>query len=280
MENSQERMPVDRWLVQESFKHIAQGPKVFRNWALSHASLIDQKFINQLKKMIDFSRKNNNEEQAKAFEFLEKCINKMFDLAAFLEPISVTSENFQKNYETGLDFLKNNKAKYSIPYFHALILFLNQTANNHNQGILYANLGIAYIQTGNKEKGIEHLKNSLQFPLLEKEQEKVYANLGTAYRDMGKFPLSLEFHRKALELAQKNNAKESEFIHLSSLALVYLDQKEIKESLTCQKDALEIAKALQNTSWLKDCMTKIAVLYALQGDKEQCKEFCEKGLAL
>ncbi|NUM33226.1 MAG: tetratricopeptide repeat protein [Candidatus Brocadiae bacterium] len=280
MENTQERMPVDRWLVQESFKHIAQGPKAFRNWALSNAPLIDQKFINQLKKMADFSRKNNNEEQAKAFEFLEKCINKLFDLEAFVNPITVTEENFQKNYDEGLVFLKKNKPKYSIPYFHALLAFLNHKPNQHTQGILYSNLGIAYIQSGSKEKGIEYLKNALDFPLADREKEKVYANLGTVYRDTQKFSLSIEFHKKSLEIAQKYNDKEAEFVYTNHLALVYLDQKQIQESIHYQKQALEIAKILQNTAWIKDCTTKMAVLYALQGDKEGCKEFCEKGLSL
>ncbi len=280
MEKQQERMPMDRWLVQESLKHIAMGPKAFMQWASGHASLIDQKFINQLKKMAEFSRKNNQEEQAKAFEFLEKCINKMFALEAFAGPISVTEENFQKNYTTGLEYLKKNRAQYAIPYFHALLLFLNQKPDPRTQAILYGNLGTAYAQIGEKEKGLEYLKNSLGFPLPESEQEKIYANLGTLCRDMEKFSLSLEYHRKALDLAQKLNIRETQFVHLSNLALVYLDQKEIDKSLACQKEAMDIAKELKNETWIKDCMTKMALLYALQGDKDHCKEFCEKGLSL
>ena len=280
MENPQEKMPIDRWLVQECFKQIALGPKAFMNWASGHAILIDQKFVNQLKKMAEFSRKNNQEEQATAFEFLEKCINKMFDLEAFTEPVTVTEENFTKNYETALELLKKNKARYAIPYFQALLFFLNHKPNPNIQGVMHANMGIAFAQIGNREKGIEHMKSALELPLSESDQEKIYANLGTIYRDMENFSLSLEYHQKALDIARKQIHKDSEFVHLSNVALLYLDKKELDKSLLCQKEALEIAKKFQNQTWIKDCMAKIAMLYALQGDKEHCKEFCEKGLSV
>jgi len=51
-------IPRDRELVQESLKKIAEGPTALMAWAKEHADEIDQQFMNQLRKMIEYSERN------------------------------------------------------------------------------------------------------------------------------------------------------------------------------------------------------------------------------
>lgn len=187
MEQKQERMPLDRWLIQESLQKVQQGPQALMLWAKENAALVDQKFMNQLHKMVEYSRQNKETQRAQTLEFLERCFQKMFPLEAVVEPIAITQENFQANYDQAISYLKNGKAPYSIPLFEALLVFLGRIPNATWESTLHSNLGVAYAQVKLFDKAIHHLEKALAFPLSDEIRSKVYANLSCTYRDYQKF---------------------------------------------------------------------------------------------
>ena len=276
----EERIPLDRWLIQESLKKAAEGPQALMEWATENYSRIDHKFMNQLRKMEEYAHKQNDEKQAKMFEFLQRCFFKMFDFEALMEPVAITKENFKQNFAKANTLLKQGKAKAAIPMLQALLLFVTHNSGFPYQALLNANMGIAFAQLKAHEQAIFHLERAAIEPLKDIQQEKVRANLGTIYRDLKDFPSSVEQHLKALELAQKRGDYSMQFVHLNNIALVHLDQKHLDHALDYQHQAYDIALKLENNRLIHDCVTRLAVIYGLKGDNDLCQKFCSEGLAM
>lgn len=274
-------IPQDRELIQESLKKVSEGPQALMQWAKEHADQIDQKFINQLHRMIEYCGKNNQLQLAKTFTFLEQCFTKMFDMTASPIALAITKENFPEHFHKASELLRQNKTQEAINLFQVLSLFLAQSPQQNATTLVTANLGIAYTQLKQYEKAIEYLQSALSAQdLPDTAKDKVLSNLGTLERDRNNFDLAITYYRQALELAQNRKDQAMIFIHLNNLALVHLDKKDLPHCLACQENAYQIAKQLQKLVWQQDCIARLAVIYAMQGDTKRCQELCREGLQI
>ncbi len=271
-------IPQDRKLIQESLEQVAKGPQALLDWARKHADEIDQKFMNQLHRMVEYAQKTNQEQLYKTFTFLEQCFNKMFALDAMPAAIAITKENFRENFEKANRLLSVGKADAALAFLKTLNLFLAQSPIENAMALVEANIGIAYGQLAKYDEAVTHLQQSLNQPLNDIAKEKILANLGMVLRQQKKYIPSIDIYKQALELAKQRDDKEMQFIHLNNLALVYLDQKNLEKALESQQEAYQIGQNLQNAKLIQDCLTRLAVLHALQGDTQKCQELCQEGL--
>lgn len=280
MQKPQERMPRDRLLIQESLKKVAEGPDALMKWAAEHYYEIDQKFINILRKMIKYSQDANNTESSKLFQFLDSCFTKMFNFSENSDTITVSNDNVRHLLEKSGEFLRKGKPQEAIRNLQAISIYLAHNPHPSYYAVVDANLGIAYAQLGFKEKAVEYLDRAIQSCRSDKDKEKILANVGTIYRDLHQYDDAIQKYQEALEIARKREDREMVAIHLSGLALVNIDRKNLEEAFNYEQEAYEIAQKLDNKPLLQDCLTKLAMIMAIKGDKEKCKELCEKGLSL
>lgn len=272
-------IPLDRELVQESLKKVAEGPEALMKWAKEHADQIDQKFINQLHRMVEYSEKNRQPQLSKTFAFLEQCFSKMFAMDASPVAIAITKENFAEHFAKASDLLRQGKAKMALGLLQMLDLFLVQNPQGNAKTVITANLGIAYSLLEQYEPAMEHLQAALQAPdLPENAKEKVVSNLGILERGRGHVEQAIQYYHQALDLAQQRQDLAMAFTHLNNLALAYLEQKDLARCLQYQEQALQVAKQLKKPVWQQDCMARLAVIYGMQGNTKRCQELCHEGL--
>lgn len=281
MKQKEEIMPLDRRIIQDSLVHIAQGPEAFMKWVSDNYKQFDQKFLNQLRKMTEYSQKNGQEKEHKLFQFLENCFYKTLGKQGFSELSAITKENFIFHLQQANNLLKKELFAQAIPLYQALLAFLDLEKNNMHRAIIDANLGICYSQSGNTAQAIEHLKKAINSPdLPEEAKEKVCSNLGNIFRNSSQFNEALEYHQQAVQYAQSRQDQRMECIHLSNLALVYLDLKELEKAIQIQKQAHDIAMKMGALDLLKDSMTRMAMLHGINNDMELCQKYCQQGLML
>lgn len=275
-----EQIPIDRWLIQESLQKVQEGSDALMKWAQKNSHHIDQKFMNQLNKMIKYSRKENNEQRAKVFEFLKKCFEKMFNFDILYEPMTISQDNLKKSINEATQLLKQGKTKSSISILEGVMLFLKQYPDENYQAVVEANLGIAYAQINVKDKAVQHLQNAIRLKLDDNSKEKVLANFGTVLRGLQKYEPALDYFQQAYEISKKRNDREMQCIYLTNIALVHFDKKDLSKSLKIQEEAYKVAKKIENKKMINDCMTRLAVINALKGNHEISKELCQEALDL
>jgi tetratricopeptide (TPR) repeat protein len=270
-------MPQDRILIQEALHKVSEGPEAFMAWARQQP--IDNKFMNLLGRMVEYTQKHGKNELHKTFAFLQSCFQKVWNLCELTGMIAVGPENFREMWSKASDYLQRGKPKEAAMLWEGIALFLVAQPNVQYQGMVDANLGIAYAQLKQFDRAVVCLQKALQQSTLSPvEREKVCANMGTVYRDMGDGSKSLESYQQALELAKERHDVAMQIVHWQNLALIRLDRGELAQARTYQEEACSLAKTVGNERLYQDALTRLALLTGMQGDKMRCKELCELAL--
>jgi tetratricopeptide (TPR) repeat protein len=149
------------------------------------------------------------------------------------------------------------------------------------KAIIDANIGISYAQIHNTQQAIQHLQKAIESTELpEESKEKICSNLANVYQNTKQYKEAIKYHQLAIQKAEERNDKRMQSIHLSNLALVYLDQKDIENAIKTQKQSYDISMKLGALDILKDNMTKLAMLHGINNQPDLCRKYCEQGLLL
>ena len=170
-------MPQDRRLIQESLDKVSEGPEALMKWAKEHYNEIDQKFINLLRKMIEYTKNSGQEELSKTFVFLDTCFSKMFDFHDQIEQDAITKDNVKQFIEKSSKFLNEGRPKKAISILNAVSIFLAHVPNRYYQSIVESNLGTAYSQVGQLEKGLRYFENAYKLVQSDSDRKKVLTNI-------------------------------------------------------------------------------------------------------
>lgn len=266
-------------MVQESLSKAAEGPESFMEWVKEHREKIDSKFMAMLDKMAKYSQDHSSPQVARAFAFLKSSFDKVSDLPGPL-PMAVTPDNFRAVWQEAGDYLRAGKPNRALHLFEGISLYLAQHPDLPLIPLLYANLGIAYAQTGQKQKAAEYLRHALVENLKPREKEKILANLGTVYMDSGDLPAARECYVKALAIAGEHRDPGMQIAYLNHLALIAVERKNLEEAVGYQEQSCSLAEETGNRRALQDSLTRLALLADLQGDRQKCEELCRRALSL
>lgn len=274
-----ENLPQDRVTIQEALQKIGEGPQAFMEWARQHP--VDNKFMNLLGKMVDYTERQGKQELHRTFAFLQSCFQKVWNLSEQTGMIAVGPENFREMWDKASKYMQRGKSREAAMVWEGIALFLVAQPNQKYQVMVDANLGVAYAHMKQNDKAISYLQKALQQPTLSAaEQQKVWANLGTVYRDMGNGDKALESYQHALEIAKQEHDVAMQISHWQSLALVRLDRGELAQAKTYQEEACTLAANLGNQRLHQDALTRLALLIGMQGDGVKCKQLCEMALQI
>ncbi len=280
MSSQPDRLPQDRWLIQEALKRIPQGNEVFMEWVKENESSFDQLFFNFLRKTVEFSEKKGPESSFKAFQFLEKCLHKVFRPEEALGIIAVSDDNYQELWNKGSSFLHKGLCRPAIQIFQALETFFVAHNKQNFFESLYSNLGISYAQLRDAQKAVDYLEKALSLAKTVENQEKILSNLGTVYHEAQKYDKAISFHEKALLIAEERKDIVLQIRHWNNIILGQIETGAIPLAIENQEKTLLLAQEISDQKAETDSLTRLGVLHTMLGDPKTANDFCEKALIL
>ena len=122
-----------------------------------------------------------------------------------------------------------------------------------DSALIYYGKALAISQAQNDEMGVG----------------SAYLNIGMLYEKMDSLDKAIEYSKKAVEIADRNNALVMKTYPLKVLSTVSRKQKQYEESLAYAEQSLEIAKTMGINYEEKDAHLNLADTYREMGDFEK-----------
>lgn len=149
------------------------------------------------------------------------------------EFVSVKLKEYYNNDESNLDYL-NLKSKLHLnkDQYHAALICANKALKlDPNNSVALRNKGIAYINKGNKLKGIEALE---EYILEEKADFEVIKIIGDYYYSLNQINKALYYYHEAVELKKDNHECNNK------LARIYERKRKFDEAIKYYDICIEL----------------------------------------
>jgi serine phosphatase RsbU (regulator of sigma subunit) len=173
---------------------------------------------------------------------------------------------------------------YNIPdsaiyYSEKAIALAQKTGDFKRLSIAHRRLGIAYINTGDFKKSIQHQEESLRLS----EQigfnegiSKALNNLGVIYLNNELFNKALVYFLRSLKLAEKNGDESTMASLYNNCGLIYLRTQEFELASRFLNKAVALASKNQNPDQLMDMYVNLSACYRNQRALDSASYFIQK----
>jgi tetratricopeptide (TPR) repeat protein/tRNA A-37 threonylcarbamoyl transferase component Bud32 len=146
-------------------------------------------------------------------------------------------------------------------------------------GMIHSILGVAYRETGNLPKAVEHLTRSLEFRRQSGDKRGEAAtlwNLAGIWESRGELEKALDAYRRTLAIAREMGDRERESNALNGMGIAHWLQGRLDAALESHRQSLRIEMERGDHSNLANRLDKIANLYQLKGQYEDALVYLEQ----
>jgi tetratricopeptide (TPR) repeat protein len=121
------------------------------------------------------------------------------------------------------------------------------------------------------------LLQELDIKKLDKAHQLVtYGRIGSLYQDFGKYDKSIDFHKKAYEIAKRNNDLKNSATALHQIGMIYEDKGDYDEALKQYQKSLKIKEEIGNIKGVSASLHQIGVIYQYKGDYDEALKQYQK----
>ena len=146
------------------------------------------------------------------------------------------------------------------------------------EGVDLGNLGSAYRDLGQVQKGIDYYEQALVIAqeIGDRRNEGVWlGNLGNAYKNLGQVDTAKEYYGKALEIAQEIGYRYLEALELVHTGDIFSDIGEFDNAGKLYNQAITIADEIKNVQPQNEARCGLAQSQLLSGDLENARSTAE-----
>lgn len=165
----------------------------------------------------------------------------------------------------------NEQEEYDLAlttYFKARDIQKKHAKSGHDQSMTVSNIGTAYLGKANYQEALKYFLESLTF-LSEDEKESravSLSNIGLTYIELKDNAKAQDYLLRALKLQQETEDSDGMIHTLMGLAQTTLQTGRLKESGVYAKQALDLAKEINDKAVLAEAWQILASLAEKQGD--------------
>lgn len=175
----------------------------------------------------------------------------------------------------GLVYKNKGDFRTAITFFEkAIKIYKLVGSKTLSVGLL--NLGSVYIDLGEFDKAIMHLKKVQYIAENEKNEQRIaYSlnNLGTIFNIQGNYPLALDYFNKSLAINKKLGDSINYAHNLSNIAKVYKAQKNKEKAVNYYKKSMNIFVRLNNKHNISTVLNGLGVVYQDNGDNNRALKY-------
>lgn len=199
----------------------------------------------------------------------------------------LSKENLAKVQQLKEEIKSASEARKSAIYYHLSLIYMghdDEQANEYADKLLeddrtsndQEHLGTAYYLKGkimissSNVKALEYLKHAAE--IFEKDNDSllknVYFEQANIHILFSEFPEALKFGLKSLQYNRVNNISKNVQRDMSFIGYVYDRMYEFKESIKWNREALELAKALNDKKGEAMCYARIGIAFDELAEKD------------
>lgn len=179
-------------------------------------------------------------------------------------------------------YLRQGEYEKAKTYFNAIL-----AGNSINRLSYYAqiasNLGLAYMNTGDYEKGIQVISNMLEQCNEADEKQgmaALYTNLGVLYNEKGDSLQAEYFHSKGLELSKTLGNKLLTCINIGCLGNIHKIKGDYPKAKSSYEEDLKISLELGDKQGISIALGLIADLASEMGEFDNAMKHSKENLAI
>jgi CHAT domain-containing protein/Tfp pilus assembly protein PilF len=218
------------------------------------------------------------QENASGYYQLESVLK---NKATEIERLQINGEKLL--YEGFSGSRNEQELKETIKTFEKAVTIWQVLKEDYWQSLTLSEIGIAYSKSGNEEKALEYLRQSL---LLIKTIEyknlaaRILNNIGLVYSDLGEKQKALEYFSKTLPLFKNIGDKSGEASTLNNIGIIYSDLGEKQKASVYFNQTLSLLKEVDNTSGIATTLNNMGLVYSDLGEKQKALDYFNQTLLL
>jgi tetratricopeptide (TPR) repeat protein len=146
-------------------------------------------------------------------------------------------------------------------------------------GLIHSTMGLAYRDSANLDKALEHLGVSLEFRRKagdRRGQAVSLTNLASVYEYRGDIQKALDAERKALAIAREMRDRRRESFILNNIGLTHKVAGDLEKALAAFRESMQIEMEREDYAELANRLDKIAEVYRLKGQYDDALVYLEQ----
>lgn len=172
------------------------------------------------------------------------------------------------------------KFEQSLTYNQKILAYYKDKADKEQEIISLNNIGFAYKNLGKYEESLDYFEESLKIEkeITGKDNPITLVNIAIVYQNLDNTKQSLEFLYRAAKMVEKmgDTKNAAEYNHLTSI--VYFNMNDYYNAQVSNKEAIRLAKNVNNPIVLKSAYLLSSRIYEALYDYESSMIFYQKYL--